>query len=717
LKNSLKENKDLSKSSSGNLIKLEESIGFRSSNVSEKVPMPKNLVRPIPQELADSVFKSLIESTKGSKPAVRCDDFNRFGSSLVIKGRSGINYKPYNTRNVAEDMLVQAPLDLVAARRYIVAFTVLTHLGLDNTSKVKGYRIFDFDSRGEVEYFFGANNIVFNNFHNVNANNKSTISRVLNCSYQKHGADFVNYNCDCSGVTNCICEHFQKFKPDFIVMAHPDSYISNSTFTNILASGIPIIYVGHLFSELTDNGEYGQGRWREATWKRCAGKILFNVLGKKAYYHEEYFNYMRYTHNYSGKYFGITKAIDFDYGSFSHVGLIMDPLRSTETDPAFFIDFKNSMSLEELMEFKYENGWAKEQVVIMDKEATLTDVANVISKDGGIAFIPSKDDKQAEHPTLLKNIRGTIHFCEFTNKDLSIMRYILGLDKTRYAQSFFSEYFGLHKFSDEEHMFKVSLEKYNSLVSELLISEIDEDSLYFHVAQCLKSHFKFSSDPVLPVLLIKSVVIDVTRITAAIKGLQSSSAFKMYRDVYTAKNFNSIGSKIRDTLFNGNKAINPQELMDSEKLFGMSINSKIYVPDFDIISLPPRLAEQQAKWMAINNVDCATIVTLIALILNLDLQDEDEIYQEDYRAVLDYLLASVESDDPEMAAMIRLIASGSQPTRNALNQVLSGIVGDYNWVEIVGDTLKNGGSEGPTIIFSRGHVEYCSGPLVVGESL
>jgi hypothetical protein len=717
LKNSSKESNTNKLSDSTSLIGLEESIGFRPAKVSQKVVLPNNVVRPIDQSLSNTLYESLLKEIDGRKPAVRCDDFNRFGSSLVVKGKSGINFKPYNTRNVAEESIVQAPLDLVAARRYIVAFTVLTHLGIDNSSKVKNYKIFDFDSRGEVEYFFGANNIVFNNFHNVNANNKATIKRVLNCSYQRHGASFKNFCCNCSGVSGRLCSHFADFKPDFVVMSHPETYITDSTFVNILSSGVPIIYVGHLFSELTDNGEYGQGRWREAIWKRCAGKILFNVLGKKAYFHKEYFNYMRYTHNYSGKYFGITKAIDLDYGSFNHVGLILDPLRSVETDPAYFLDFKNAMSLEELMAFKYDNGWAKEQVVIMDKEATLTDVANVIAKDGGVAFIPSKDDKNVEHPTLLKNIRGTIHFCEFTNKDLSVMGYILGLKNKRYSQSFFSEYFGLHKFSDEEHMFKVSLEKYNSLVSELLISEIDEDALYFHVAQCLKSHFKFTSDPVLPVLLIKSVVIDVTRITAAIKGLQSSSAFKMYRDVYTAKNFNSIGSKIRDVLFDGNKTIDPQKYMDSDKLFGITLNSKIYMPDFDVIALPPRLAEQQSKWMAINNKDCATIVTLIALILNLDLEEEDEIYQDDYNAVLEYLVNSVETDDAEMAAMIRLIANGSQPTKTALQEVLSGIAGNYNWVEIVGDKLDHGGSEGPTIIFSRGHVEFATGPLIIGESL
>jgi hypothetical protein len=697
-------------------INIQKATGFISAENEIIKAQSQAMPTGIQKDQIDE-FQRLVAAASTDNRGLSQGVFDKYHTPLFVKNQAGVDYRPYPLENNKE--FATAPLDLVAARKYILAYTILNHLGLEHSRDVKGLSIYDMDSRGDVEYYFGAQNYVYNNFRRITACNRPTVEKVLrNAAHHNN----IGRACACGGDPKTVCSHFEQLvnehKIDLLVCSHCDSFITSSMIIWVLSKGIPIIYIGHTFSEMVSGGEFGMGRWREATWKRVNGKILFNVIGRRTYYTPEFFNYMRYTFNYGGEFYGITKTLEFHYGSFEHMGLIIDPFKRQGTSVEN-IDLPIYMNFDDLISFKYDNCFCNEQVCIMDKNTTLSDMTKVIAQDGSVAFVEATNDKDQLQPTLLKNIRGKIHFAEFSNTDITLFGYITGIKDKRYCKGFFSEYFGLHKFADQEHSFSVSLEKYNAMVSELLVSDIDEDTIYAQVADCLKSHFKFSSDPTLPILLIRSAVIDVARVIASVKGLRMSAAYKLYEDVKKIRDEKGLMNACWDGLFPGNKKINPKDFLNgsqAEQVFGLSLNSKIYNPDFDVSPLVGREKETFLRWQKENPDNCAIPVVTLALVHALNLEEQDP-FQYSTDELLATILPSIKNDDAEVANMVELVWKGTQPTEKELRQLLSYLLGDFRWIRISDDQLDHGGTTGFSVIFSRGHVDIATSTLVIGESL
>jgi hypothetical protein len=431
----------------------------------------------------------------------------------------------------------------------------------------------------------------------------------------------------------CPCHHMIEYKPDLVVMTHVDYYLNDKFIPAALSLGMRILVVTHLFSPFYKSGTYKDGVSLEAEWWRKDGLINFKVDNDKIYKHREHFNYMWDRKEHAGKGYLIKKLIEFDYGTFTQVALLIEPLY-TNIPLKYLNDFKLVADFEELL--NYIPTPITESSLLMDKILSPINPSKVY--DYGNVQLVEKEDA-GDKLTAIRTIEGTIEFAEFQRKDLTLWQIITRTGKKHYTNSYLREYLGLHCFAPEHLQLSISVANFNRLVSDLLLlDELNEEEILVTIADMLQGTCKYAANALAPVLILKSVASEVNRLRSGIKHILKSETKKQLDNVVagSATNKKKISFKVKkyigsqnnqprkieeiDDLKNSQSTLKgpkPMPLKQEVPIYGFTEREKEPIPVYGGIKLEDEVEAIHQFVMNEDKENRCVAITLSSLTINL----------------------------------------------------------------------------------------------------
>jgi hypothetical protein len=516
--------------------------------------------------------------------------------------------------------------------------------------------------------------------------------------------------CHCSTDTD-MCEHMKEFKPTIIVSAHGDMNISHEYVIECLRKGITMVVVTYLFDPIMKEGSYGKGRWTEAKWSRKYGVVSFDNF-REVYLQQEMFNKFLYTSTIAGTDFTANKVIEVDLGSFKSVGIVIRPLM-TKTNASKYEDLQFGLELPELLKFKEANKKTTSEFAIMDYELSLLENTPILSKEHGMVLInkaksnPIKEfesklmldekgnekKKEGKEYELIRNVKGRLYFSKFRKTDSKFVDVLLGLDEKHYGKSLLKEYLAYYRYSEVDHSFSISLEEYNKALAALLMyQKIDEEALTRSVSDALRSSFRYAGDPTAPLVLMNSLLIDITRIRSAVKQIPFT------RQALEAQ---SIQQEVPDTLKEHIK----------EGVFGLNVVSGAEGKEWDTSKYPTIPDEWKRAYQLWGSTDNGCVAkTFLLLLLSLteleDGQQQEALEEENY---LETLTALIEALDLDCGDQILNLAIAAQPDYTKVKELIIKIKPDQRIIYLQDGKLTETGTYGYPILLGANHVEYNQG--------
>jgi hypothetical protein len=401
-----------------------------------------------------------------------------------------------------------------------------------------------------------------------------------------------------------LCEHILEFNPEILLLPHSIYYMSKQFINNVLARGIVIIYVAHIFNPMATSGSIQshvtttdeidvQTNNKEefklpnnytvlkkitankheqitvAEWEKKNGCIDFKITDEKFYHHQDVLNYLFDTSVVENKK-GINRVMfRIKDGDCHHIAGVMKG---------------------EYIDYIRDQGDAETLILTRD---TRIETAMEITRKGNLSLLEVENDQKI----LLKKIYGKRHLMQFSvgtlGQKLSLKwkKLFNSSQNSEILASDFYDFFINFQIEFPNQIVILDNQIYNNLVNYADEVDFTNEAEVDNFRKIVKRFFPQVTNPTTIRTIAFQVIKEVIFGKIITRDIMQSNFLRLFKSKFTAGNELSLFSKLMTKVVK--KEINLQDftlkqVVPVEHSFKTQVeNTKQYVKtDFKAITNP-----------------------------------------------------------------------------------------------------------------------------------
>jgi hypothetical protein len=385
-----------------------------------------------------------------------------------------------------------------------------------------------------------------------------------------------------------LCEHILAFEPEILLLPHSLYYMSKQFINNVLARGIVIIYVAHIFNPMATSGSIQShttttdeidvktesaeklpnnyailkritaNKYEQITvaeWEKKNGFVDFKITDEKFYHHQDILNYlfdMSVVENKKGINRVLFRIKD---GDCHHIAGVMKG---------------------EYIDYVRDQGDAETLILTRD---TRIDTAMEITRKGNLSLLEVENDQKI----LLKKIYGKRHLIQFSvgtlGQKLSMKwkKIFNSSQKTEVLASDFYDFFVNFQIEFPNQIVILDNVIYNNLVNYADELDFTNEAEVDNFRKIVKRFFPQITNPTTIRTIAFQVIKEVIFGKIITKDIMQSNFLKLFKTKFTAGNELSLFSRLMAKVIK--KEINLQDftlnqVMPVEQSFTTKVENK-----------------------------------------------------------------------------------------------------------------------------------------------